>query len=115
MALHQPRPRSSLLLTLRVLQFVKQLRRRLKPHAQGLSCRSKFSAETCLELESKALRSLAKGMSRVSLKNKQHLLNASGRVCKIRDRKNVRPKLKLQALGHDHAAIQNSAGDKVQQ
>jgi hypothetical protein len=49
-----------------------------------------------------------------SLQGKHRLLNASG-ICKRRDRKNVRPKLKPQAPGHGHAAIQNSAGGKVQQ
>jgi hypothetical protein len=101
-------------MTLRVLQFVKQLRRRLKPHAQGLGSSSKFSSGDCRHLESKALKSLAKGISRVSLHNKHNLLNASGRICKRRNRRNG-PILKLQTSGQNDAAIQNSAGGKVHQ
>jgi hypothetical protein len=115
MALRQPRSQSSILLTLRVLQFVKQLRRRLKSPSQGPKCSTTLGAETCLDFESKALRSLAKGISRVGLQNRKYLLNASGRICKSRDRKNVRPTLKLQTPGQDQPVIQNVVGGEVQQ
>ncbi|KAF2681623.1 hypothetical protein K458DRAFT_309074 [Lentithecium fluviatile CBS 122367] len=107
MALRQLRTQSSILLTLRVLQFVKQLRRRLEPRPQASGCSSPLGAETCLDLESQALKSLAKGMSRTSLQNRKHLLNASGRVCKSKGRSNIRPKLKPKT-------IQNIAGGEVQ-
>lgn len=115
MAIQQRRTHHSILLTLKVLQFVNQLRRRLKPRVQSAAGPSPLGAEACLGLESKALRSFTKGLSRVGPQERKPLNHASDRVCKSRNKHRTRPSLKLQTPGKDDPAIQNISGGEVQQ
>lgn len=110
----QHRTQPSIFLTLKVLQFVNQLRRRLKPRLQGSNYPSLLGTELCLGLETKAIRSIAKGLSRVGLQDRKLNSHASDRVCKRRALKS-RPSLKLQTPGQDSPTIQNVSGGEVQQ
>lgn len=115
MAIHQPHTKNSINLTLKVVQFVNQLRRRLKPRLEAPNYPSALGTETCLGLESKAFRTLAKGLSRFGLQDKKSSNHASDRVCKSRNKHKTRPTLKLQTPGQDDPAIQNISGGEVQQ
>ncbi|KAF2646063.1 hypothetical protein P280DRAFT_387335 [Massarina eburnea CBS 473.64] len=118
MAIQQSRPRtqSGIFLTLKVLQFVHQLRRRLKHRSDHPS--SVLSAEGCLGLESKAPGSFAKldGLPHAGLQSKKQYSNhASDGVCKSRNKHTgPRPRLRLQTAGEDNAAIQNISRGEMQ-
>lgn len=113
MAIRPARTHSCIVLTL-LLEFVRQLRRLLRPYPRGPSWPTALGTETRMALGA----TLTKGLPRsatVGLRNRKHLLNASDRISKSRDRKNVRPTLKLQTPGQNRGAIQNGAGGEVQQ
>lgn len=108
----QHRSKPSIVLTLKVLQIVYQLRRRLKPRSGP----SIFGKQKCLGLGSKALARLAKGLPHGGLQKKSSN-HASDRVCKHGNngRARTRPRLELQTAAKSQAAIQNHFGGEVQQ
>ncbi|CAI6340882.1 unnamed protein product [Periconia digitata] len=111
MAIQQHRSKPSILLALKVLQFVHQLRRRLKPRA------SIFGRNVCLGLESKGLCKLAKGLPHTGLQKQRHSNHAPDRVCKNwnNGRTRTRPRLKLQTAEKGNGlAIQNHLGKEMQ-
>lgn len=114
MATQQHRSKPSIILTLKVLQLVHQLRRRLKHRSQS----SIFGSEVRLGLESKVLGKLAKGLPHRGLQNRTHSNHASDRVCKNWNHAcaRTRPRLKLQTTAKGSSAIQNRfGGEEVQQ
>ncbi|KAF2873583.1 hypothetical protein BDV95DRAFT_489802 [Massariosphaeria phaeospora] len=94
-------------LTLKVLQFVQQLRRRLKPRVLG----SLLGTETSLGSKSKTIQSIAKGLSRVGLQERKQTHHASDRSPKS---KSLKPSLKLQTPGRRGSVHPNTCGEEVQ-
>jgi hypothetical protein len=104
------RRNTSIYLTFKIIQLVN----RLKSRVSGLSTRSSLlGSKTCLGLESKALRSVQRGLARVSPHGEKQLQQSSNRVRK--HRKTVRPSLKLHTTGQHDAVNPNTPGDEVQQ
>lgn len=116
MAISQ-RKHTSILLTFKVLQFVNQLRRRVKPRVcEGSSSDSPtLGTEPALGL--RRLRTLSTRRSRISIRNARHSRRTANRVCNSRQRdlKEFRTSRKVHAPGWDVSATGNIAGDEVQQ
>lgn len=110
MAIKQRRRTASIYLTFKVIQLVN----RLKSRVSGLSARqSPLGSKSCLGLESKALRSLQKGLARVSPHGERQLHDATNRIRKVR--KTVKPKLRLQTPNRHNPLNRNTSGEDVQQ
>ena len=105
--------RASIYLTFKIIQVVNQLRRRLKPRVSGSASISLLGTATSLGLESKALKTIAQGLSRVGFQERKQLHHASNRISK--SRKKTRPSLKPQRSGDHNAVRPNTSGEEVQQ
>jgi hypothetical protein len=104
---------ASIYLTFKIIQVVNQLRRRLKPRVPGSASTSLLGTATSLGLESKALKTIAKGLSRVGFQERKQLHHASNRIGK--NRRKTRPLLKPQRPGEHNAVHPNTSGEEVQQ
>lgn len=105
--------RASIYLTFKIIQVINQLRRRLKPRVSGSASTSLLGTATSLGLESKALKTIAQGLSRVGFQERKQLHHASNRISK--SRKKTRPSLKPQRSGEHNAVYPNTSGEEVQQ
>ncbi|KAF1846885.1 uncharacterized protein K460DRAFT_278146 [Cucurbitaria berberidis CBS 394.84] len=108
----QQRKQSSIILTFKVLQFVNQLRRRVKPRRLEASIDPvHLGTDTSL-----GLNSISNGLSRISIKDAKQSRRDAHRVCKTRKTgpKTCRPSLRLQTPGSDVSAIPNVTSDEVQ-
>ena len=112
----QQRKQTNIILTFKVLQFVNQLRRRVKPRVLEASIDPvHLGTETSLGLE--GLRSISNGLSRISIQDTKQSRHSAHRVYKTRKSgpKTFRPSLKVQTPSPDVSTIPNASGDEVQQ
>lgn len=113
MAIFQ-RKQSNILLTFKVLQFVNQLRRRVKPRILDGSASLCQLGSDALGL--RALKSISNGLPRIGGRHAKPLHHGPRRVCKSRNRKRT-----VKALGPSRApashvsAGSDAAGEEVQQ
>ncbi|KAJ4362276.1 hypothetical protein N0V83_010369 [Neocucurbitaria cava] len=110
----QERKQTNIFLTLKVLQFVNHLRRRVKPRILKASIDPVDLGSTECSL---GLRSVGSGSSsRVRSQNAKQSGRLAQRVCKTcrSGPKRFRPSLKVQTTGSDVSAIPNASGDEVQ-
>ncbi|KAF2466032.1 uncharacterized protein BDR25DRAFT_78686 [Lindgomyces ingoldianus] len=114
MAIQQRQQTASIYLTFKVIQLVNQLRRRLKPRVLSPQTNDAIlGSSPCLGLETKALKSLERGLSRISgLQHKQLFHHSSNRVCK--SRKNIRPSPKPQTSAGKDPTNQNPSRKELQ-
>jgi hypothetical protein len=103
------RKQTSIILTFRILQFVKQLRRRVQPRMLDGS----IDASNLDNRIFPGIRRISKGLSRISIDAKQSR-RVANRICKARQRnpKSSRSSFKP---GTAPPASRNLAGDEVQQ
>ncbi|KAJ4290459.1 hypothetical protein N0V90_010676 [Kalmusia sp. IMI 367209] len=111
MAIQTSRSQTGINLTLKVLKFVKQLRRRLRPGQQHVDYASIIGTQICANLETKKLRQLQWKQSSHDRKT----ILAANRVCKNHTKQKRRPSLKLHTQGKDRPSLRNISGEKVQQ
>ncbi|KAF2797378.1 hypothetical protein K505DRAFT_322637 [Melanomma pulvis-pyrius CBS 109.77] len=104
--------RASIYLTFKIIQVVHQLRRRLKLRVAGSASSYLLGTATSLGLESKARKTIAKGLSRVGPQERKQLHHASNRICK--SRKKTRVALNAQNPGRPNSANPNTSGEEVQ-
>jgi hypothetical protein len=114
MAIHTPRSQSGIDLTLKVLQFVNQLRKRLRPSPQNVDYAAILGAQICASLDLKRLRMLQTECPRASSHDQKATLAANG-VYKNQNKRKRRPSLKLGIRGGDQPSLRNNSGRKVQQ
>ncbi|KAF2438578.1 hypothetical protein P171DRAFT_163998 [Karstenula rhodostoma CBS 690.94] len=114
MAIHTTRSQSGIDLTLKVVQFVKQLRRRLRPGPPNVDHAAILGAQICASLDMKKLRMLQTECPRSRSHNRQTILAASG-VYKNQSKRKRRPSLKLQIRGEHQPSLRNKSRIQVQQ
>ncbi|KAL1606370.1 hypothetical protein SLS60_003772 [Paraconiothyrium brasiliense] len=114
MAIHSCRSQSGIDLTLRILQFVKQLRRRLRPGPANVDYAAILGDQICASLDVKKFRMLQRERPQSSSHNRKTIL-AANRVCKDQNKRKSRPSLKLRVQGKDQHSLRNNSGIKVQQ
>lgn len=78
MAIQQRNKQTSIILTFRILQFVKQLRRRVKPRVQHGS----IDASPLGISLAPSLRSVAQNLSRISVQDAKQSRRVANRICK---------------------------------
>lgn len=118
MAISQPkRARASIILALKVLQFVHQLRRRVKPRvSKGLITTVNLGADSTLGRTN--LRSISRGLAaKISIQDAQPPRRVADRVCKTRKRypKSLRSSRRVHTAGSDVSELLNASGDGVLQ
>ncbi|CAN9293774.1 unnamed protein product [Alternaria alternata] len=111
MAIQQRSKQTSIILTFRILQFVKQLRRRVKPRVLDGS----IDANALGSRLSPSLRSIANGLSRISVQDAKQSRRVAHRICKSQHKNPElkRSSRKLQTPGSAAPASRN-LGDEVQ-
>ncbi|KAL5443859.1 hypothetical protein PMIN07_003022 [Paraphaeosphaeria minitans] len=114
MATHTSRSQAGIDLTLKVLQFVKQLRRRLRPGPPNVDHAAILGAQICATLNMKKFRMLQTECPRSSSPNRKMILAASG-VYKNHSKRKRRPCLKLRIRGDGKPSLRNKSGSQVQQ
>ncbi|KAJ4343680.1 hypothetical protein N0V95_006583 [Ascochyta clinopodiicola] len=114
MAISQ-RKQTNVLLTFKVLHFVSQLRRRVKPRVQG-GFNHDPQLGNGLSTSRKALRRFSEGLSRLGARNATQPQHIANRICKCRknSQKSFSPKLRLRTLGLDGFDRSNESGEEVQ-
>jgi hypothetical protein len=115
MAIH-PRKQTDIVLTFKVLQFVNQLRRRVKPRTLGGSARLCQLGSDTLGL--RAIKNISAGeRPHTGVRNTKLLHHGPRRVCKRR-RRNANPCVwssELQRPGCHVSAASDASGEEVQQ
>lgn len=115
MAIRQ-RKQTNVFLTFRVLHFVSQLRRRVKPRVQrGFD--DDLQLGNTRSTDRKALRRFSEGLSRLGAhdaKQPQHIANRISK-CRKNNQKSFRPALKLRTSGSGDTDRSNEPGGEVQQ
>ncbi|KAF1973777.1 hypothetical protein BU23DRAFT_463272 [Bimuria novae-zelandiae CBS 107.79] len=101
-------------LTLRVLQFVKQLRRRLRPGSHNVDYAAILGTQICASLDMKKLRQLERARPQSNSHERRAAL-AANRVCKYENKQKLRSSLKVQIRGKDRTSLRNLSGGEVQQ
>lgn len=81
----QHRKQSSIILTFKVLQFVNQLRRRVKPRASNVPMKQ-FHLGTGIPLSHKGLKIISKELSWISVHSGKQARRVANRVSKTRKR-----------------------------
>lgn len=115
MAIQPLHPQSGIYLTLKVLQFVKQLRRRLKPDRQSAEYVSILSTHVCASLDmDKPIRLERKRSHPRSGSHESKAIFAANRVCKAQSKQKPKPFLKLQTQGNDQFSLQSLPLTQVQ-
>ncbi|KAJ4356619.1 uncharacterized protein N0V89_004655 [Didymosphaeria variabile] len=114
MAINTSRSQSGIDLTLKILQFVKQLRRRLRPGPAPVDYAAILGNQICASLDMKKFRMLQRERPQSSSHNRKAIL-AANRVCKDQNKRKSRPSLKLRIQGKDQHSLRNNSGIKVQQ
>ncbi|CAN9229855.1 unnamed protein product [Alternaria alternata] len=111
MAIQQRSKQTSIILTFRILQFVKQLRRRVKPRVLDGS----IDANALGSRLSPSLRSIANGLSRIGVQDAKQSRRVAHRICKSQHKNPElkRSSRKLQTPGSAAPASRN-LGDEVQ-
>ncbi|KAB2108306.1 hypothetical protein AG0111_0g2923 [Alternaria gaisen] len=111
MAIQQRSKQTSIILTFRILQFVKQLRRRVKPRVLDGS----IDANALGSRLSPSLRSIANGLSQISVQDAKQSRRVAHRICKSQHKNPElkRSSRKLQTPGSAAPASRN-LGDEVQ-
>ncbi|KAK7181364.1 C2H2 transcription factor [Paraphaeosphaeria sporulosa] len=114
MAIQKSRSQSGIDLTLKVLQFVKQLRRRLRPGPPTVDHAAILGAQICASLDTKKFQMLQTECPRSRSHNRKITFAASG-VYKNQNKRKRRPSLKLRIRGDDKPSLRNKSGMQVQQ
>ena len=115
MAVRQ-RKQTNVLLAFKVLHFVSQLRRRVKPRVQrGFDDDAQLGSK--LSADRKALRRFSEGLSRLGVHDAKQPQHNANRICKCRknNQKPFRPVLRLRTLGSGGYECSNESGEEVQQ
>jgi hypothetical protein len=114
MAIHQ-RKQTNILLTFKVLQFVNQLRRRVKPRTRDGSTKLCQLGTDVLGL--RAIKSNSNGRARLGARNVKPFRYSPRRVCKSRENnaKVFRPSDEPRAPGWHVSAASDTSGEEVQQ
>lgn len=113
---HRPRRQTNILLTFKVLHFVSQLRRRVKPRVQsGFDDDPRLG--NALPTDRKAMRRFGEGLSRLGARDPKQPQHIANRVRKYRknNQKLFRPVLRLHTSGADEPERSNGSGEEVQQ
>jgi hypothetical protein len=106
----QQRKQSSIILTFKVLQFVRQLRRRVKPRVLEAS----IDANNLSTRKYPALRTISEGLSRISIQDAKHSRRLVNRICGTRRPRKL-SRSSLRAQGSVTPANRNLARHKLQQ
>jgi hypothetical protein len=106
----QQRKQTSIILTFRILQFVKQIRRRVKPRVLDGS----IDAINLGNRIFPGFRRISKGWSRISTRDAKQSRCAANRICKARQR-NPKSSRSSSRPGSVAPASQNVASHEVQQ
>ena len=115
MATHQ-RQQAIVLLILKVLHFVSQLRRRVEPRVQrGFDCDCQLGAES--STGRRVFRRFSEGLSRLGARDAKQPQHIANRIRKFRkeNQKAFRPVLRLRTPGLDGSDCSNESGEEVQQ
>lgn len=115
MAIRQ-RKQTNILLTLKVLHFVSQLRRRVRPRVQrGFDDNPQLGNK--LSTDRKTLRRVSEGLSRLGVRDAKQPQHIANRICKCRknNQKSFRPTFRLRTSGSDDSDCSNESGEEVQQ
>lgn len=113
---NRQRKQTNVLLAFKVLHFVSQLRRRVKPRVQRSSDNDPRLG-TKLSTKRKVLKRLSKGLSRLGVREAQQPQHIANRICKCRknNQKSFRPVLRLCTSGAEGPDRSNESGEEVQQ
>jgi hypothetical protein len=115
MAVRQ-RKQTDVLLTFKVLHFISQLRRRVRPRMQrGFDNDPQLATKS--SVDRKVLKRISEGLSRLSVRDAKRPQHIANRICKCRknNQKTFRPALRLRTSGSDVPDRSNESGEEVQQ
>ena len=113
MAIQSSHAQSGLNLTLKVLQFVKQLRRRLRPDPRSVDYASILGTQICASLDVGKLRQLERNRRR-SGSHEGKAIRAANCVCKPQNKQKLREPLKPETRGKKHKIVRNVSEREVQ-
>ena len=110
----QKRKQSSIILAFKVLQFVNQLRRRVKPRMLDVPSKH-LQPGTGLPRSHKGFNLISNELSRISVRDSKQARRVANRVCKSRKDHAQRSSPKVQTPVPDVSATPNVARDKMHQ